>query len=91
MDTCRKCGRRHHTLLHPGIQSRVNRQKFNNSRPKQQQHKSSNNHQHQAAHQRILSEAIRSLAQVLCSQPNTTAAGGGSVQNTYISYKKIIK
>lgn len=92
MDTCRKCDKYHHTLLHPQkrrerglIDASQRRSQQQNPRPQQNQRQRQQQSQRQQENQqnaemstpdaKILSEAIRSLAQVLCcstQQPNTS-------------------
>ncbi|XP_075150605.1 uncharacterized protein LOC142224702 [Haematobia irritans] len=74
---CKKCGRPHNTLLHPNYTER--KRKTSNSTTKEQpsQTKGYNNTKtstsdtssQQTSNQKIISEAIRALATVLCTSP----------------------
>ncbi|XP_075156718.1 uncharacterized protein LOC142229999 [Haematobia irritans] len=66
--TCFKCQRHHHTLLHP-----------NAARTQRKQRKPKKNTTATATQPdtRILSEAIKSLAAVLCSSHNVAQVQGG--------------
>ncbi|XP_075144760.1 uncharacterized protein LOC142219877 [Haematobia irritans] len=73
---CKKCGRPHNTLLHPNYAERKSRTTNNNgSENREVDHNNNNNNAssnsstQQAPNQKILSEAIRALATVLCSAP----------------------
>lgn len=78
---CRRCGRPHNTLLHPNYTNRKGNQTSNNSTKSgnnsgnnssnnsRDNNNSNNNQCESGANQKILSEAIRALATVLCSSP----------------------
>lgn len=73
LDTCRKCDRFHHTLLHPNqhqqrssISTNQQQKKLQRQRKQQQRRKSKPEAEKSTPNAKILSEAIRSLAQVLC-------------------------
>lgn len=75
VDTCRKCERFHHTLLHPKPEG-SRKQRKTKAKPRQRQQPSSQPPSSQpppsqqvnsTTNAKILMEAIRSLANVLCS------------------------
>lgn len=78
--TCRKCGRYHHTMLHPIYTQTKQPQK----QPQQKQTQALNGQDDfMVPNQYILSEAIRSLASVLCaSQESTNAPARRHVQSS---------
>ncbi|XP_075148431.1 uncharacterized protein LOC142233040 [Haematobia irritans] len=69
---CRKCGRPHNTLLHPNYQQRKSKSATNNTNEQRSNNAitsrtNTNGSQETSPNQKILSEAIRALASVLCS------------------------
>ncbi|XP_075164269.1 uncharacterized protein LOC142240353 [Haematobia irritans] len=75
---CKKCGRPHNTLLHPNYTERKRRSSNNTTKEQPPQTKGTNNTNNnntsdsssqQTSNQKILSEAIRALATVLCTSP----------------------
>lgn len=71
-NTCKKCQSYHHTLLHTRVKatSRSRLEMHNNNRNPPDAEPAS---QQTSPDQRILSEAIRSLASVLCATSNQSA------------------
>lgn len=88
LDTCKRCDRFHHTLLHPrpqrpGRQARTTQRPITHQPPRRAENPATNPQATQrednqpttsaASGTKILLEAIKSLAQVLCSSDETPA------------------
>lgn len=71
MKTCRRCDKLHHTLLHsPRIKPKIS------TKPRQRIEQLTTNSNNATPDTKILSEAIRSLAQVLCVSGNHSSIAG---------------